>query len=192
MENSFFPGYGRCIACQELVLEKEFHDHTLNCRAKSSNEKKTCSLCNQLVSVKQLKQHMETCNQDTNSQEHTSENDDVVLSLWQTQYAFSNSLGTIMISRDGTGIGDRPLDLSFFLYFFHMKIFKFLVDLNRILHRMPNDQLVEAEYTDCDHIEKKFDANINYRPAGYRSTGQTGSISEDKCSLNINFYNDIL
>ncbi len=56
-----------------------------------------------------------------------------------------------------------------------MKIFKFLADLHRFLHRMPKDQLVEAEYISCDYIEKKFGTGINYRPAGYRSTGRDRS-----------------
>jgi hypothetical protein len=55
-----------------------------------------------------------------------------------------------------------------------MKIFKFLADLHRFLHRMPKDQLVEAEYISCGYIEKKFGTGINYRPAGYRSTDRTG------------------
>lgn len=63
MENSFFPGYGRCVGCKELISDKDIHTHTLNCRTKPSNEKKLCSLCNQQVDVKQLKQHMQNCNQ---------------------------------------------------------------------------------------------------------------------------------
>jgi hypothetical protein len=75
MENAFFPGYGRCIACKELVLEKEFHNHTLNCRSKLPNENKICSFCNQLFDIKLLKQHMETCNQHIHSHAETVEND---------------------------------------------------------------------------------------------------------------------
>jgi hypothetical protein len=62
--------------------------------------------------------------------------------------------------------------LIFFFVFFYMKIFKFLADLHRFLHRMPKGQLVEAEYISCDYIEKKFGTGINYKPAGYRSTGR--------------------
>jgi len=36
--------------------------------------------------------------------------------------------------------------------------------------------LVEAEYISCDYIEKKFGTGINYRPAGYRSTGRSGPV----------------
>jgi hypothetical protein len=49
-----------------------------------------------------------------------------------------------------------------------MKIFKFLVDLHRIFHKMPKDQFVQAEYIDCDDIEEKFATGTNYRPAGHR------------------------
>jgi len=102
----------------------------------------------------------------------------------------------VVDGRDGTGTGDRPVRsrsefctgrsagrpvktgrpatdrLIFFFVLFYMKIFKFLADLHRFLHRMPKDQLVEAEYISCNYIEKKFGTGINYRPAGYRSTGR--------------------
>ncbi len=52
--------------------------------------------------------------------------------------------------------GPVPVDLSFFPIFLIMKIFKFSVDLHRVLHKMPKDQFVETEYIGCDYIEKKF------------------------------------
>jgi hypothetical protein len=68
----------------------------------------------------------------------------------------------VKIGRPATG------RLIFFFLFFYTKIFKFLVDLQRVFHKMPKDQFVEAEYIGCDHREEKFATGTNYRPAGYR------------------------
>jgi len=62
MDKTFFPGYGRCITCQDLIQEAEFHNHALTCRPKPLNEKKICSLCNQSFDNKQFKQHTQICN----------------------------------------------------------------------------------------------------------------------------------
>ncbi len=76
--NVFFPGYARCVTCQNLVSDKEARDHILNCRPKTSREKINCSLCNQLIDTETLKQHMETCkssNNNSNSHSDDDEND---------------------------------------------------------------------------------------------------------------------
>ena len=74
--NVFFPGYARCVTCQELISDRDAREHILNCRPKLSNEKRICSFCNQLFDTKILKQHMETCQQSQNSQSNALDDND--------------------------------------------------------------------------------------------------------------------
>jgi hypothetical protein len=101
----------------------------------------------------------------------------------RSEFCTGRSTGRPVVTGRTAGLPvdrSKPVDRSrpatdrliLFFVFFYMKIFKFLGDLHRFLHRMPKDQLVEAEYISCDYIEKKFGTGINYRPAGYRSTGR--------------------
>jgi hypothetical protein len=71
MERTHFPGYGRCVTCEEIVSEKEVHNHILNCRKKSFNEKQLCNFCNKQIHSKEFQQHIQTCNQQTISSKST-------------------------------------------------------------------------------------------------------------------------
>jgi len=71
MERTHFPGYGRCTTCKEIVSEKEVHNHILNCRTKSLNEKQLCNICNKQIDSKEFQQHIQNCNQQTISLKST-------------------------------------------------------------------------------------------------------------------------
>ncbi|CAF0935591.1 unnamed protein product [Rotaria sordida] len=63
MERSHFPGYSRCVACQDLISDKHIRHHILNCRPRSLTDYKLCVLCNKQIPIKQHSQHVATCNQ---------------------------------------------------------------------------------------------------------------------------------
>jgi hypothetical protein len=63
MERTHFPGYGRCTVCHNIISEKDFHNHTLNCRPKSSKETKLCQLCNKHIHLKEFEEHMKISHQ---------------------------------------------------------------------------------------------------------------------------------
>jgi len=66
MEKTHFPGYRRCKTCEEIIPEKEIHDHILNCRRKSSNEKIPCAFCHKQIDIQDFNQHLQTCNEQQN------------------------------------------------------------------------------------------------------------------------------
>jgi hypothetical protein len=63
MEKSYFPGYSRCVACHEMISEKDIRNHLLNCRPRSSIEKKLCTSCNKQFDNQDFDQHIQLCKQ---------------------------------------------------------------------------------------------------------------------------------
>ena len=63
MEKSHFPGYSRCVACHNMVSEKDTRNHVLTCRPRSSIEKKLCTSCNTQFDNQDFDQHIQLCKQ---------------------------------------------------------------------------------------------------------------------------------
>jgi len=64
MEKTYFPGYSKCVACRDMISDKDIKNHKLNCRPKfSSNNKQNDSLQSNLFSNENNSNHNNQCDE---------------------------------------------------------------------------------------------------------------------------------